>query len=117
LGALVEKPALANTVLANASAIFSWAVREEIIAANPCSKIEMHEIAERTRVLANSEVPLFWSAFGKTEDPMAGLMLKVQLLCGQRGGEIVHMRREPGQHTRSTARGIKKSPTGVGLRL
>src|SRR5215472_9249248 len=32
----IEAPALANQVIAAASAIFSWAVKEELVAANPC---------------------------------------------------------------------------------
>ena len=35
--AAIAGPVLANQVLAAASAIFSWAMRQEIITANPCS--------------------------------------------------------------------------------
>src|SRR5262245_26042866 len=38
--AAIAAPILANQVLAAASAVCSWAVKQEIIAANPCSGIE-----------------------------------------------------------------------------
>ena len=39
----IEAPVLANQVLAAASAIFSWATKQEIIAANPCRGVERNE--------------------------------------------------------------------------
>jgi hypothetical protein len=35
--AAITAPVLANQVLAAASAVFSWAMRQDIVAANPCS--------------------------------------------------------------------------------
>src|SRR2546430_5188905 len=91
--AKIEAPVLANQVLAAASAIFSWAVKQEIVAANPCRGIERNDTRSRERVLSESEVPRFWTAFDD-----AGLVistaLKMILLTGQRPGEICHMRRE-----------------------
>ena len=88
-------PALANQTLAAASAIFSWAAKEKIIAANanPCRGVDRNETKTRERKLADSEIPKFWAAFDN-----AGLVkssaLKTILLTGQRPGEISHMRRE-----------------------
>jgi integrase len=80
-------------VLAAASAIFSWAIRMEVVAVNPCAKVDRHETRSRERILSDSEVPLFWSAFDS-----AGLVrsaaLKTILLTGQRPGEVACMRRE-----------------------
>jgi integrase len=91
--AKIEAPVLANQVLAAASAIFSWAVKQESIAANPCRGVERNETRSRERVLADSEVPQFWTAFDD-----AGLVissaLKMILLTGQRPGECAHMRHE-----------------------
>jgi integrase len=91
--AKIEKPVLANQVLAAASAIFSWAIRMEVVAVNPCAKVDRHETRSRERILSDSEVPLFWSAFDS-----AGLVrsaaLKTILLTGQRPGEVACMRRE-----------------------
>jgi integrase len=89
----IEAPALANQILASASAIFSWAMEEEIVGANPCRGVKRNETKSRERVLADSEIPKFWAGFDD-----AGLVrsaaLKVILLTGQRPGEVSHMRRE-----------------------
>jgi integrase len=80
--AAIAAPVLANQVLAAASAIFSWAMRQEIISANPCSKVERNETASRERVLSDSELAAFW--------PHLSAPLKMILLTGQRPGEIAH---------------------------
>jgi integrase len=91
--ARIEAPSLANQVLAAASVIFGWAMKQEILAVNPCRGVDRNETRSRERILADSEVPRFWSAFDD-----AGLVdscaLKTLLLMGQRPGEIVNMRRE-----------------------
>jgi integrase len=93
--ARINSPSVQTQVLASASAIFSWAIKEEIsgIAVNPCSKIERPKTRSRERVLGEGEVPRFWAAFD-----VAGLVassaLKTILLTGQRPGEVAHMRRE-----------------------
>ena len=85
----------ANQVLASASAIFSWAVREEVagVTANPCQGVARNPTAARDRILSDAEVRQFLEAFD-----CAGLVrstaLKVLLLTGQRPGEVAHMRRE-----------------------
>jgi integrase len=88
----IAAPVLANQVLAAASAIFSWAVKQEVIAVNPCRGIDRHETTSRERILSDSELPLFWQAFDKAG--RAGTALKLILLLGQRPGEVGHMRAE-----------------------
>jgi integrase len=89
----IEAPILSNQVLAAISAVFSWAVKKRVLPANPCRGIERNPVRSRERVLADSEVPKFWSAFDG-----AGLIistaLKLILTTGQRPGEISHMRHE-----------------------
>lgn len=89
----IAAPMVANQTVTAASAIFNWAVREELLTVNPCSAIDLHPRKSRERVLASSELPLAWRAFDA-----AGLYkaaaLKVILLTGQRPGEVRHMRRE-----------------------
>ena len=80
-----SRPVLANQVLAAASAIFSWAVRQEIIAANPCSGVERNNTASRERVLSDAEIAAFW--------PHLSAPLKMILLTGQRPGEVAHLHR------------------------
>lgn len=87
-------PIAANQTLAAASAIFSWALKEEKLSGvNPCSGIERNAAASRERVLADSEIPKFWVAFD-TVDSMQSSALKTILLTGQRPGEVCCMRRE-----------------------
>jgi integrase len=88
----IEAPVLANQILAAASSIFSWAVKQELVAANPCLDIDRNETHSRERVLADSEVPRFWEAFAKAGP--AGQTLQMLLLTGQRPGEVACMRRE-----------------------
>ena len=83
--AAIAAPVLANQVLAAASAIFSWAMRQEIIAANPCSGVEKNDTASRERVLSDAEIAAFW--------PHLSAALKVVLLTGQRPGEVAHLHR------------------------
>jgi integrase len=84
--ARITAPVLANQVLAAASAIFSWAVKQDIIVNNPCRGVERNPTRSRERVLSDSEIPLFWAEFSPA--------LKMILLTGQRPGEVGHMRRE-----------------------
>jgi integrase len=86
----IGAPVLANQVVKSASAIFTWAVKQELLASNPCRGVEHNATTSRERVLADTEVPLFWQAFG--EAGVAGAALQVLLLTGQRPGEVTHMR-------------------------
>jgi integrase len=90
MGKLSDAPVLANQVLAAASAIFTWAVKQELLASNPCRGVERNATVSRERVLSDAEVPPFWQAFGKAG--VAGSALQVLLLTGQRPGEVTHMR-------------------------
>ena len=83
--AAITKPVLANQVLAAASAVFSWAVRQHIIAANPCSGVERNNTTSRERILGDSEIAVFW--------PHLSAPLKMILLTGQRPGEVAHLNR------------------------
>jgi len=87
-----DAPMTANLTLANASAIFTWAVNEEILSVNPCRGVARNPTTSRERVLADGEVPLFWQAF--CEAGLIGAALQVLLLTGQRPGEVAHMQHE-----------------------
>jgi len=89
----IEAPIVANQTLAAISAIFTWAVRENHITVNPCKLVDRNQTRSRERVLADSELPLFWQAFDEI-DPVRARALKAILLLGQRPGEVAHMRRE-----------------------
>jgi integrase len=87
-----EIPMTANQTLAVTSAIFTWAVQEEIVSTNPCRGVARNPATSRERVLADAEVPLFWAAF--CEAGLFGAALQVLLLMGQRPGEVTHMRQD-----------------------
>jgi integrase len=92
----IAAPTVVNQTLAAASAIFSWGVKKKILPetmANPCRGVDRNKTKSRERVLADSEVPRFWSAFDDA-GLVASTALKVLLLTGQRPGEVTHMRRE-----------------------
>jgi integrase len=91
--ARILKPILANQVLAAVSAIFTWGVKEQGLTANPCKLVERNPTRDRERVLADSEMPQFWSALDDI-DPVRAAALKVILLTGQRPGEVSAMRAE-----------------------
>lgn len=90
----IEAPMVANQALAVASAIFSWAIREEVggIKVNPCTQIDRNPETSRARVLSDSELPRFWSEFEAAG--LAGKALQLTLLLGQRPGEVRAMRYE-----------------------
>jgi integrase len=92
LARIEDAPILQNQVLAAASAVFSWAVREEILPANPCKLVARNKTTSRDRIVSKSELPLFWAEFDAAS--VAGMALKTILLTGQRPGEVAHMRRE-----------------------
>jgi integrase len=91
--ARIDAPIVANQTLAAASAMFAWAIREGVVTVNPCALVKRNDTKSRERVLSDSEIPKFWTAFDA-----AGLVqstaLKMILLTGQRPGEVIHMRRE-----------------------
>jgi integrase len=89
----IAAPRVANQTIAAAGAIFSWAIREEIVKVNPCALVEMNPAKSRERVLSDSEVPEFWAAFDSV-GLLAGSMLKLILLTGRRPGEVAHMHRD-----------------------
>ena len=89
----IASPTVANQTLAAASAIFAWAIREEIVKTNPCQLVERNKTKSRERVLSDGEIPKFWTAFDDF-GLVASTALKMILLTGQRPGEVAHMRRE-----------------------
>jgi integrase len=89
----IAAPVVANQVLAAASAIFTWAQAQEVVPFNPCKGVGKNATKSRERVLADSEIPLFWQVFDDA-GPVRAAALKVLLLTGQRPGEVCHMRFE-----------------------
>jgi integrase len=89
----IEAPIAANQTVAAVSAVFTWAVKEELVTTNPCRNVERNPTKDRERILSNSEIPIFWKAFDNA-GLVASSVLKTILLTGQRPGEVAHMRYE-----------------------
>jgi integrase len=81
--ARIKAPIVANQTLAAASAIFSWAVKQEILTLNPCHGVDRNPTSDRERVLSDGEVARLW--------PKLDPALKLLLLTGQRPGEVAAM--------------------------
>ena len=81
----------ANRVLAHLSAFFNWAVRRDVIEANPASNVAraVKEVG-RERFLSEEEIKLFWQACDRVGQPF-GVLFKVMLLTGQRRSEVAGM--------------------------
>jgi integrase len=96
-------PIMANQVVAAASALFAWAIKQEIggITVNPASGVERNPTLSRERVLSDVELPAFWQAVDQS-GLIVSTALKTLLLSGQRPGEVCAMRWEHlsvGKHT------------------
>jgi integrase len=91
----IESPTVANQTLAAASAIFSWAIVEEVanITANPVKGVRQNKTVSRDRILSDAEVVKFWAEF-EAADLVRGRALMFLMLTGQRPGEVRHMRSE-----------------------
>jgi len=89
----IGSPSVANQALAAASSVFSWAVRQEVVAVSPCTHIEKHKAHSRDRIVSESEAPVLWQALDSV-DPVQAAALRVIWLTGVRPGECVRMRIE-----------------------
>jgi integrase len=91
----IKSASVATQARHAASAIFSWAIKEEIagVKANPCYRVDTEESESRERVLSDSEIPRFWQAFDDA-GYLHSLALKLILLTGQRPGEVLRMHRQ-----------------------
>ena len=82
-------PVAANRVQSLVSSIFSFALDNGIIQANPCSRLKKRgEEGVGTRVLSDDEIRLFWQR--SVLSPVTrtvGLALRLQLLTGTRSSE------------------------------
>jgi integrase len=90
-----HSPTLANQVLASGSAIFTWAIKNEVasLAVNPFRGVSANETLSRERHLSTGEVPIIWNGLDEL-DLMRGRALRMVLLTAARPGEVRHMRFE-----------------------
>ena len=83
-------PVAANRTWALISKMFNYAIGEEMIDANPASRIPKQPETSRDRVLSQEEIRAFWQACTEaTAIPrMVGLGLQAILVTAQRPGEV-----------------------------
>lgn len=85
-----KSPVSANRLLALVRRIFRWAVREELIGANPAMDIEPTPEQERERVLKPSELAQIWAGAEALGFPY-GPIVQLLILTVQRRGEVAGM--------------------------
>ena len=90
--ARIEAPIVANQTLAAASAIFSWAMREEFAHGQSVRQDRAQHDTKPRACLIGQRDPAFWRALEEADPRTAAL--KFILLTGQRPGEVAHLRRE-----------------------
>jgi integrase len=91
--AKIAAPMLARQVLLATSAVFKWAIGEDLASVNPVKGVARAKSKDRERILSDSEIVLFWKEFERL-DPVRCAALKCLLLTGQRLNEVCFMRRE-----------------------
>jgi integrase len=84
-------PVQANRQRARLHTLFRWAVKEELIAANPVTNVDkiIRETA-RDRVLTDEEIVAFWTGCDRLGWPF-GALYKLLLLTAQRRTEVAGM--------------------------
>jgi integrase len=88
----VTSPVSANRLLALIRRILRWAVREEIIDANPATDIDPPaEERERERVLTLDEIARIWAGCSELGFPF-GPLIRLLILTAQRRGEVGELR-------------------------
>lgn len=85
-------PVLANRTLEIVRRMFNWAIEREVVAVNPCARIEKpSDEEERSRVLSDDEIKAVWLALNE-EPPLTRHRFRLAILTGQRPGELRQMR-------------------------
>lgn len=85
-----SSPVSANRLLALVRRILRWAVREELIPANPAMDIEATAETERERVLKPQELARVWAGAEAMGYPY-GPLIKLLILTAQRRSEVAEL--------------------------
>lgn len=80
-----------NSIITVGSAVFTFVLRKNLIIANPWDKVEKLLLDNRTRVLSDAEIKVFWQAC-ETLGPIFGPMFQLLLLTGCRRSEVSGMK-------------------------
>jgi integrase len=83
---------MANRVFQLVRATLRFAVREELLDANPCDGLQRpRKEKERERVLSDEEIKVLWMVLD-AQPPQVAAAVRVLLLLGQRSTETLEMR-------------------------
>lgn len=82
-------PNMANRVLSVLRIVFTWAVEWQRVDSNPCVGVKRLPEARRRRLLSDSE----WRAIHDHAGPRLRIIMRLQLLTGQRIGDVLSIRR------------------------
>ena len=81
--------AIADRTCAYGRACFAWAMKREMVAANPFLALPKRETGEaRERVLNDAELVAIWRAVASTDAKVFGSIVRLLILTGQRREEV-----------------------------
>jgi integrase len=80
-----------NRVRSTLSQCFAWGMREGLVQKNPVINTNKRDEKPRDRVLSNAELQAIWRA--ADDVPIAGNIIRLLILTGQRLNEIAQLRR------------------------
>lgn len=83
-----RSPIMANRVLACWRKVFNFAIKRDLVAANPCAMLDRPAVEkQRERVLSADELRRLWRAL--EAGGASGDALRLMLFTAQRGGEVM----------------------------
>jgi integrase len=88
-------PTGVNRVQSLLSAVFSYAIDEDLLQAHPCARLRRRTVEKpRTRVLSETEIRHFWSSIVRSPSSLkSGLALRLMLMTGMRTAEVAALNR------------------------
>jgi integrase len=91
LGAIADSSGAvaANRTRASLSALYGWAMKEGLVAANPVALTNKNVEQSRERVLSDAELVVIWNA---CQEDNYGRIIRILMLTGQRLSEISGLR-------------------------
>ena len=86
-----DAPVMANRTVALISTMFNFAIDEEWIGQNPCTRIKPNKERARERFLNHNEIRALWTELDNRPG-LPAAAFKLLLLTGQRSGEVKQMK-------------------------
>lgn len=86
---MAHHPNMANRALSFLRIVFAYAVRHQMVDSNPCIGVARLFEAKRKRLLTDAE----WRSIYEKAGPRLRVIMRLQLLTGQRIGDVLRIRR------------------------